>query len=234
MPPAYGMPPGYGGGVGGGYGGPVVQRRNGLAIAALVLGLLSIVGFITFILPALALGLGLAGASKAKKSGGAIGGGGMARAGWILGALGLAGFVTVIVLAATGVIDTDKKRVDDLDVGACYDLPLDDVNATVSTLREVDCDKPHDGQLMFEGELNPDRDREYVDDIDELTFEAGSKCIGAPYEEFVGRAYDPTLLDIYVLVPDETSWKVSKGSFSCFLVDPTGKQITGTSEGVGG
>lgn len=237
MPPgyagAYGQGPSGPGGYGpGGYGGPVVPRRNGLAIAALILGLISIVGFITFVIPALALGLGLAAASKAKRSGGAVGGAGMARAGWILGALGVAGFVTIIVLVATGVIDTDEKSVDDLDIGSCYDLPIesDAETETISKLKEIDCDKPHDGQLVHEGQLNPDGDRPYVDDMQALTNEAGLECIDEPFTDFTGSAFDPAEFSIYVLVPPEETWDLTKGGYSCFLTSVSGDPLTQSYE----
>jgi hypothetical protein len=69
---------------------------EGRAIAALVVGLLAPLGALLFfgvsgvILGAVAVFLGLTARSRIKRSGGVLGGGGMALAGWIAGALGIA------------------------------------------------------------------------------------------------------------------------------------------------
>lgn len=88
--------PGYGyqqQGYGYGYG-PPVQKTNGLAVAALVCG---IVGFVIFgiILGALALIFGLVALNQINKSGGAQKGRGMAIAGVVLGPLDLIAAIIV-------------------------------------------------------------------------------------------------------------------------------------------
>lgn len=235
-PPAYGGPggpPGFGGGAGG-YGGGFPPAKNGLATAALVLGILALPLFFTLVIPLLALGLGLGAASKAKRSNGAIGGAGKAKAGWILGLIGTLGFVVLIVLVATGVIESDKKSVDDLDIGACYDLPLDSsLEDEISTLKEIPCDEPHDGQLFHQGELNPDRDRDYPSDAEALTNEAGTECVTGPFEDFTGESYQTSSLGIYVLIPSEDGWKASRGMYSCFLVSMDGSALTESKEAGG-
>lgn len=102
-PPSYpppGMQPGYG------YGPPPPpgSQANGMALASLILGIVSILINFIFIPSILALVFG----SKAKKniaaSGGALGGAGMATAGQILGAIGLVltigEFIVIVVLAS--------------------------------------------------------------------------------------------------------------------------------------
>jgi len=233
-PPPYGGPaggpPGFGGGFGG-YGGPLPPAKNGLAVAALILGIFGIFGFFTLVIPLVAIGLGLGAASRAKRSNGAIGGAGKARAGWILGLIGTAGFVVFVVLIATGVIESDKKSVNDLDIGACYDLPLDSsLDDEISTLKEIPCDEPHDGQLFAQGELNPDRDRDYPSDADALTTEAGTACAGDPFEEFTGESYAASPLAMYVLVPSKDGWTSSRGSYSCFVVSADGSALLESAE----
>jgi hypothetical protein len=105
MPPAYVMVPA----------GPPAK---GMAVAALVLGILAaifglipILGLVSFPLGALALILGLIAARKNKRAQPRVGGVGTARAGWILGVVGIA-------LASLGVAIVNKA-VNDLD--ACFD-----------------------------------------------------------------------------------------------------------------
>ena len=72
-----------------------VKPVEGRAIAALVVGILAPLGAFLFfgvsgvILGAVAVFLGLTARSRIKKSGGVLGGGGMALAGWIAGVVGI-------------------------------------------------------------------------------------------------------------------------------------------------
>ncbi len=99
MPP----PPPPGGGYqpqmgGAGYAAP---RTDGLAIASLIVGILSLLCCGIILGPAAAI-MGFISRNRIAQSGGAIGGGGMAMAGLILGVVGfLLWIVIVIVEAAT-------------------------------------------------------------------------------------------------------------------------------------
>ena len=74
---------------------PAAKPVEGRAIAALIVGLMAPLGALLFfgisgvIMGAIAVFLGLTARSRIKKSGGALGGGGMALAGWICGAVGI-------------------------------------------------------------------------------------------------------------------------------------------------
>jgi len=205
--------------------GATPSRRNGMATAALVLGLSSILLFWALVPPLLAFIFGLIGASKAKRSGGAIGGAGAARAGWILGLLGLAGFVAIIVAAANGAFDDNTKSVFDLEVGHCYDVPLgsSDETTTVSGLEEIDCTQAHNAELFFEGELNPNQDREFPGDLESAINEAGNACV-APFQNYVS-ADDASKLQIYPLVADKAAWRITRGQYSCFAVVTPGEPL---------
>lgn len=102
--PGYGAPGGYP--PPGGYGGPVQNRSNGIATAALVCGILSIVCL--WPLGVVAVPLGFVGLSKAKQLQGT--GKGAAIAGIITGFIGIIISVAVLVLvvfAADKVDDPD-------------------------------------------------------------------------------------------------------------------------------
>ena len=107
--PGYGAPGGYPppGGYGGGYPPPVAKQSNGVAIAALVCGILTIVTCL-FPLGLVAAILGFVGLSKAKNLNGS--GRGMAIGGIVTGIIGLISGA-VLVFAVFLVNDA----VDDLD-----------------------------------------------------------------------------------------------------------------------
>jgi hypothetical protein len=76
---------------------------NGLAVAALILGIIGIPGVFALlnIFSILALIFGLVSRSQIQRSGGAQGGSGMAMAGIVLGTIGIALDVIWIIVAVT-------------------------------------------------------------------------------------------------------------------------------------
>ena len=82
-------------------------RTDGMAIAALVVGIVAVPGIFCYgilavILGAVAIFLGLRARRQIKASGGAVGGYGLAQAGWIIGLcaaiLGALYFIFIVVL----------------------------------------------------------------------------------------------------------------------------------------
>jgi len=76
-----------------------------MAIASLVIGIIAAVGVVCYGIPAVILGpialfLGLNARGRIKRSGGAIGGAGLAMAGWITGAVAasLGALVLIVVI----------------------------------------------------------------------------------------------------------------------------------------
>ena len=93
MPP----PPPPGGGyqpAGAGYASP---RTDGLAIASLIVGILSLLCCGVILGPAAAI-MGFISRNRIAQSGGAVGGGGMAMAGLILGIVGFLLWIVVVVI----------------------------------------------------------------------------------------------------------------------------------------
>lgn len=112
--PAPASSPGYGAPPSGGFGDPPPRgpARNGLGVAALVLGILALITFWTLVggilFGLLAIILGLVGRGRAKR--GEATNGGMALAGVILGALGLLFAAGLIAVGASFLnSDTGKK-----------------------------------------------------------------------------------------------------------------------------
>ena len=117
QPPAYGQPqyPAYGGpGIPPGY--PVQQPNEGMAVAAMVIGIVSLVlacGYGVGLLGSpVAMIMGRVSMNRIDRSNGQLGGRGMAQAGFILGivgtvllALAIIAVVVIIVAAANGAFD---------------------------------------------------------------------------------------------------------------------------------
>ena len=206
--------------------------RSGMAVAALVLGLLSLVLFFTLIVPVLALIFGLISASSIKKSAGRVTGLKMARAGWILGVLGVAGFIAIIVAVAVDESNDTDVSLDELEVGSCYDLPQSDEILELSSLDEVPCADPHRGELFHEYEMNPDRDREYPGQ-DALFEELGTECTGEVWTDYVGLEYAQSEFEVYLVIPVELNWRLARGGASCFIVDANDGELTGSAQDSG-
>lgn len=236
LPPAYSAAPPFGapqGVVGGyasgtsmtGYTPMLPPKRSGLAVAAMVCGICSVLLFVTGIVPLLALIFGLISASSIKRSNGALRGLGMARSGWILGGLGVVGFAVFVWAAATGRLDNDdSKRIDELAVADCL-INLPGEGATVAQVTIVDCAKPHEAEVYFIGELDPTRTRSFPGDAS-VSLEVGNECLDR-FEAFVGLAYNDSVLEAYYLQPNELGWKVSRGGYTCFVYEP-GKSVIGS------
>jgi hypothetical protein len=107
---AYGPPPGPAPGYGYGYGyGPPAPVTNGLAIAALVCGIL----WLYWIGSILALVFGYVAKSQIDRSGGAQGGRGMAIAGIVLGWVGVAALIFFFIVFVLFLNEVD--RLEDFD-----------------------------------------------------------------------------------------------------------------------
>jgi len=115
-PPAYGQvpPPGWTPPPPGYYGYAPVPPSDGQAVAAMVLGIIALVGAcgygITLIMSPVALFLGRASMKRIDASRGQIGGRGLAQAGFIMGIIGTVLLVLIIVVVGvflTALFSTD-------------------------------------------------------------------------------------------------------------------------------
>jgi Domain of unknown function (DUF4190) len=102
-PPAYGQPPSTGAGYQSG------QKTNGLAIAALVLGIAGLVFYACGVASILALVFGYMSRRQIDESGGTQGGRGMAIAGIIMGWIGVALVVIFWVVIVILAVATDNN-----------------------------------------------------------------------------------------------------------------------------
>lgn len=144
---------------------------------------------------------------------------------WVIGLLAV-----VVAIVALGVMvfvatSSDETLVLDLAVGDCFDLS-DDVDAGVGTVRTIDCDEPHEAEVVASGRLNADGAVERPPD-DELFALVDARCAADLGER-------PDLLDRFGILPiaaDEASWDSYDGVYLCVAVPYGGGTTTGTAAG---
>jgi hypothetical protein len=188
----------------------------------MILGLVSIVAFATFVVPVLALVFGLIGLAEVRRG---RRGKRMAITGIVLGALGIIGFAIVIVDAVSTAIDERITSIADLDVGKCYVIPnASSGRVQIADIDEVDCAKSHTGEAFYTGRL--DASEPYPGES-EVQLQAGRECIDEPWTDYVGSPY-PGDYDLYALYPPELAWKVTRGAFACLVIEPTFDDLVGS------
>jgi hypothetical protein len=214
QPPAFSRPP----------------SRPGLAVAALVCGIVGIPLFFIGILSLLGVIFGLITARKVKRSNGTLTGLGMARAGWILGVLGLIGFAAFVWAGATGRLDDENDNgvfdsdENELELGECLEtLPEGEI---VFTYDVIDCDLPHIGEVYLVEDL-AEFDGEDFPGEDEAVLRSEKVCLDS-FERFIGRSYGTSEFEVFYLYPREVAWKIDSNAVC--VVHSVNGTVTGTLE----
>jgi hypothetical protein len=228
-PPVGGYPSPYGPTFGAGPDGWRQPSRSGKAIAALVLGILSLLFGITIVLPLLAIVFGVLALREIGRGAGAVTGRGMAVTGLVLGVVGLV--IGGVLIALIGNEVSTTTGVQNLEVGQCVDLP--DVEpegeTVVFRLDDASCDEPHDGEVFFVGEVGSDGDEfpgaRAVDD------EIIEQCL-PEFERYVGLAYEQSEFDFTWIYPTADSWDLDRG-FTCLVTGLDGARLDESVRGSG-
>ncbi|ELS56101.1 DUF4190 domain-containing protein [Streptomyces viridochromogenes] len=184
---------------------------NGVAIGALVLGILCF-------LPAVGLVLGLIALAQIKKRGER--GKGMAIAGSVLSCVGLVLWTVSLSTGFTSdVVDGFKDAASGegtpyaLAKGDCFDSATDTLEGAAYDVDEVPCSAAHDGEVFavvtLPGGAFPGDD--------ELTRTAEDKC----YALSAGYAMDtwavPDDADVYYFIPTRQSWRFGDREITCLF-----------------
>jgi hypothetical protein len=206
--------------------------RNGLGIAALILG---IIGGISAIIPlsillagilgVIGLILGFLGRGRAMR--------GEATNKWIaergiMASLFCLGFVvfSAVRLGADlfeESVETGNTLLGDLEVGDCFaDIPEVEEEVIYRSIDTVSCSEPHGAEIyavvgLPEGDFPGD---------EAVLVQAVEVC-GAEFEGFVGLPYEESVLEFSYLYPTEESWDAGDRSVTCSVVDLAG-DTTGT------
>ncbi|MEW2078663.1 DUF4190 domain-containing protein [Streptomyces sp. NPDC013433] len=184
---------------------------NGVAVAALVFGVLCLV-------PAVGLVLGLVALRQIKRRGER--GRGMAVAGTVLSSLGLALWVAAL---ASGVLTDvweglkDGTRGDSvlaLGKGDCFNSP-GGLEGWATDADRVPCAREHDGEVFAVVTLPDGR---YPGD-DSLTGTADERCYDLRDDYVMDSWALPGHVDVYHLVPSSESWRFGDREIVCVLGD---------------
>ncbi|MGW4021780.1 DUF4190 domain-containing protein [Streptomyces sp. NPDC005009] len=218
----------YGGGPGlapyglyGPYGPRPPAVVNGVAVAALVFGVLCLV-------PAVGLVLGLVALRQIKRRGER--GRGMAIAGTALSSLGLALWVAAL---ASGVLTDVWEGIKDgtrgnsvlaLAKGECFDSP-GGLEGWAADADRVSCAREHDGEVFAVVSLPGGR---YPGD-DSLTGTADERCYDLQDAYVMDGWALPATVNVYYLVPSRESWRFGDREITCVFGnrDPQ-KTLTGS------
>ncbi|MCA5892046.1 septum formation family protein [Isoptericola sp. NEAU-Y5] len=203
---------------------PRPAGTDGVAIAALVTGILW--------MGVIAIGLGIAGLVRTRRSG--RGGRGLAIAGIVLGSVGVVGWFALIGLAVAAWNSDDFRegfqsgwegaQADAglvLEVGSCIQLPAD--LADVTNLVHVDCASPHSAEVVGARELTADvypGETEVLTTADEFCFDVASG--------YVSPDVDTSNLDVGYLYPTSVSWQLGDRSIDCWVQTMDGTPLTGS------
>ncbi|MDF3147798.1 MULTISPECIES: DUF4190 domain-containing protein [unclassified Streptomyces] len=184
---------------------------NGVAIGALVLGILCFV-------PAVGLVLGLIALAQIKKKGER--GKGMAIAGSVLSSVGLALWALALSTgSASDFWDGFRDAANGqgtayaLAKGDCFDTPTGNLEGDAYDVDEVPCAREHDGEVFAVVTLPGGS---FPGD-DEVERTADDKC----YALQDGYAMDtwavPDDVDVYYLVPSRQSWRIGDREITCLF-----------------
>lgn len=135
--------------------------------------------------------------------------------------------ILVLALVATGCGFLNSGNVFELAVGDCFD-DTSSADTELSDVPIVDCTEPHDNEVFFTFEL---ADGDFPGD-DAILTEAESRCLPA-FEDYVGRDYASSELDIFPITPTSGSWDNGDREVICALYDLELEKLTGSMQGSG-
>ncbi|MFD6548790.1 DUF4190 domain-containing protein [Streptomyces sp. NPDC058398] len=187
---------------------------NGLAIAALVLGVLCF-------LPAVGLVLGIVALVQIKKRGER--GKGMAVAGMVLSSVGV---VLLALLVATGGArafwEGFKEGARDsadsafsLEVGECFDTPGGSLKGLATDVDKVPCSGGHDAEVFADFTMD---EGDYPGD-DTLADEADGRCYLLRNTYAMDSWAVPENVGVYSFTPTSQSWRRGDREVSCLFGD---------------
>lgn len=110
-----------------------------------------------------------------------------------------------------------------LKVGDCFN---DTSGTEITEVPVVPCSDPHDFEVFYEFDMP---DGEFPGS--EAIYAKGDEACMAPFEEFVGAAYETSVYDFSYLTPTEGGWdELDDRAVQCYLYEGEGK-ITGSAAG---
>ncbi|MEU5596349.1 DUF4190 domain-containing protein [Streptomyces sp. NPDC020298] len=196
---------------------------NGLAIAALVLGILCF-------LPGVGLVLGLVALAQIRKRGER--GKGMAIAGSVLSGIGLALWTVALVTGGAAEFwkgfregARDGASIS-LKKGECFNAPGGSLEGVTYDVDEVPCDREHDGEVFASFQIGGGGS--YPGDSS-VTDRADDRCYGLQDGYAMDGWAVPGNVDVYYLTPTRDSWALGDREVTCvFGNTDEGAGLTGS------
>ena len=227
-PPGYGPPPppGYGppspGWPPGGWPpGPVATgpKNDGVASAALVVGLVSVLAWFTLLPAVIAIVLGIAALRRLSRSGGASGGRALAVIGMAVATVSLiAGIATDVAIAHSDLFTGHIVTYADIQTGDCVNLP----KGLFRVYRRVSCDHAHDREVY--GTFESTSSSGGYPGVSEFLAQANQQC--PPQLRAYAPTIDGTRYRATYLYPRPTSWDNGERKVICMLRSASGAKLT--------
>ncbi|WP_169786717.1 septum formation family protein [Nitriliruptor alkaliphilus] len=114
-----------------------------------------------------------------------------------------------------------------LEVGDCFQFP--EGQDEVAEFEVVDCDEPHDSEVIHTFELSGD---EYPEE-DELVAAVDEECFGEAFEAYIGAPYGTTDVAVYPIRPTPASWERADDREVACAAHVPGAMLTGSLQGTG-
>jgi hypothetical protein len=118
----------------------------------------------------------------------------------------------------TAQAEPEEVDIVDVKVGDCL-AEIEDTQEIFISVETVSCAEPHSEEIFATVNL-PEGDGPFPG-WDAVEAQAEELCI-AEFENFVGRSYEDSVLDISFFTPDEEGWRAGDRFVLCTVYDPAG------------
>jgi hypothetical protein len=125
-------------------------------------------------------------------------------------------------------VDADRRTVlaVDLRPGDCIANPRRDEVVTILAVDVVDCETPHDLEVIARVVHPADEQADFPGD-DALIEHADASCLDG-FEAWVGRPYAESVLELTYMWPHASGWATGDRTIMCIAALPGGEQMVGT------
>ena len=147
---------------------------------------------------------------------------------YILAALGFAIYSAATEADRDGsgaIIDGGSVDAFNVAIGDCFDDTSFD---EVSSLPGVPCSEPHDNEAYAVFDVTLDS----YPDVDAMSELANGSCVER-FDDFVGRDYESSSLDVIAMYPTPESWSQNDREVVCAVYDMEAVKLTGSVKGLG-
>jgi hypothetical protein len=118
-----------------------------------------------------------------------------------------------------------------LQVGDCFDDPAD-LDEVVFDVAALPCSEPHDNEVYFLVPIAGVFGDTFPGDtaLQEYSYE---KCVGEPFDSYVGTDYLDSSLEVFTFTPTDESWDLGDREIVCVLFRLDFSKLTGTARNSG-